>query len=64
MHATPCRGGQAGLETAPVELDATYARERPEVQPGRSVRLAVRDTGCGMDERTKARVSGLREESP
>lgn len=44
-------GGILTLETANVDVDAEAARLRPGVAPGRYVRLAVRDTGTGMDER-------------
>jgi len=50
------RGGRITVLTRNVELDEGYAREHPYVKPGRYVLLAVRDTGVGMDEATRARV--------
>ncbi len=49
-------GGKVTIETANVELDDDYARTHTEVKPGPYVMLAVADTGCGMDEATKARI--------
>jgi nitrogen-specific signal transduction histidine kinase len=43
------RGGRLTIETANVDLDATYARSRPGVKPGPHVMLAVSDTGHGME---------------
>ncbi len=50
------RGGQLTIETANVELDELYPRGHENIPPGSYVKLAVSDTGCGMDERTKARI--------
>jgi PAS domain S-box-containing protein len=49
-------GGEIAIETASVALDENYCREHQPVTPGEYVMLSVRDTGCGMDEATKARI--------
>ncbi len=49
-------GGTLTLETANVDLDEGYVRSHPGARLGRYVRLAVRDTGTGMDEKTRARI--------
>jgi two-component system, cell cycle sensor histidine kinase and response regulator CckA len=48
------KGGKIIIETANVELDETYSRDRHPVKPGSYVMLAVTDTGTGMDEATLA----------
>jgi len=50
------QGGRLTLETGNVELDEAFAREHVGVQPGPHVRLAVNDTGVGMDAATRARI--------
>jgi CheY-like chemotaxis protein len=50
-------GGTLTVETANVELDAAHAgRHATAVRPGAYVRLAVSDTGYGMDDATQARM--------
>ncbi len=49
-------GGCVTLETEAVEVDVGRDARFPTAPPGRYVRLAVRDTGVGMDDDTLARV--------
>jgi len=49
-------GGELVLETGNVEVDATRALGRLDLQPGCYVVLAVSDTGRGMDEETRRRL--------
>ena len=49
-------GGMLHLETADVDVDEEYARERPALRPGRYARISVADSGVGIDEATLRRV--------
>lgn len=49
-------GGRLLIETARVDLDQSYADTHATVVPGSYVRLAVTDTGEGMDASIRARV--------
>lgn len=49
-------GGQLLIETANVTVDESYASARPELEPGRYVRLRVSDNGSGMDQATLERA--------
>jgi len=50
-------GGVLRIETANVQVDATYAHYRNmAVAPGPYVMITVGDTGCGMDEETQSRI--------
>jgi PAS domain S-box-containing protein len=50
------RGGRLVIETGELEVDETFVREHPEAKRGAHVTLVVRDTGIGMDARTRARL--------
>jgi signal transduction histidine kinase/ActR/RegA family two-component response regulator len=50
------RGGRLTIETENVTATPEFARERPPIKPGDYVRLAVVDTGVGMDAETKAHI--------
>jgi CheY-like chemotaxis protein len=50
------QGGQLSIETANVQLDDTALSNQEAVSPGPYVMLAIRDSGCGMDADTQARM--------
>ena len=49
-------GGAIAIETTEVEMGPKDPRLRPQAAPGRYVRLAVTDTGGGMDDATIAHI--------
>jgi PAS domain S-box-containing protein len=49
-------GGTLTFETANVVLGVEYAQEHPDVTPGEYVRLAVSDTGEGMDKQVQRHI--------
>jgi CheY-like chemotaxis protein len=49
-------GGTLTIETANTECDEACANQHPETMSGPHVRLLVTDTGCGMDDHTRARL--------
>jgi PAS domain S-box-containing protein len=49
-------GGRLTITTSNAEVDADYAEQRASLRPGRYCRLAVADTGTGMDQATIDRV--------
>jgi PAS domain S-box-containing protein len=53
--ATP-PGGKVTVATADAEVDEAAALPHPDARPGPYVVLSVGDTGCGMDEATRARI--------
>ena len=48
--------GKIAVETANCALDAEYCRTHAGIIPGDYVRMAVSDSGCGMDEATMTRI--------
>jgi PAS domain S-box-containing protein len=62
LNAAEAIGSEAGsisVETGVRDVDEAYISLLPELtdlRPGRHVFLAVRDTGCGIDDAAKARI--------
>ncbi|MGX9726014.1 MAG: hybrid sensor histidine kinase/response regulator [Candidatus Electronema sp. VV] len=50
------RQGRIEIFLRETSLSAEQREDRPWLQPGRFIVLTVRDNGCGMDEKTKARI--------
>ena len=50
------QGGKLIVETAAVEFDEGFARQRPPMKAGSYVMLAISDNGSGMDQATVSRV--------
>jgi PAS domain S-box-containing protein len=50
------RGGTLTVETGNAFLNEGYAAAHPGVKPGPYVLLAVKDTGCGMDQQVQAHL--------
>jgi len=50
------QGGRITIETRSVTLDEHYVQSHPNARPGQYAMLAVSDTGCGMDDATKAHI--------
>jgi signal transduction histidine kinase/ActR/RegA family two-component response regulator len=50
------KGGTLAIQLSNIGLDEEYARSHFGVWPGRYVMLSVKDTGCGMDAETQARM--------
>jgi signal transduction histidine kinase/DNA-binding response OmpR family regulator len=49
-------GGRLTILTSAPEIDEHYVRRHPEARVGRFVSIMVKDTGCGMDVKTLARI--------
>ena len=49
-------GGRIEIETSNAAVGPAGGPAGSELGPGRSVRLQVRDNGCGMDSETRARI--------
>jgi two-component system, cell cycle sensor histidine kinase and response regulator CckA len=49
-------GGRIIIETTNLEIDETFGRQYPPIEPGRYVRLTVSDTGTGMDLETQTHI--------
>jgi len=49
-------GGVLEVSLNDVDLDADFARQHPDVKPGKFIRLMVKDTGCGMTPEATERI--------
>jgi len=55
-HAMLANGGTLDINLTPVELDDEMVRAYPNLEPGSYVKLAITDTGHGMDADTVNRI--------
>jgi CheY-like chemotaxis protein len=55
-QAIGSKQGKMEIILRQTELTASQREERPLLQPGLFIILTVRDNGCGMDEKTMARI--------
>jgi two-component system, cell cycle sensor histidine kinase and response regulator CckA len=49
-------GGKITIETANIQIDDSYVRHHPSLEPGPYVVLSVSDTGVGMDQETQSHI--------
>jgi signal transduction histidine kinase len=54
--AATAPGGQLIVQTANVEIDASFTSLHPDMKCGDHVVLTVSDDGCGMSEETLGRI--------
>ena len=50
------QGGQLTIETSNIELDESYQRLYPYINPGKYVQISVSDTGSGIDAETRKHI--------
>jgi PAS domain S-box-containing protein len=50
------QGGKLSIETSDIQLDEAYAAQHSDCQPGRYVKVAVSDNGCGMTPEVVAHI--------
>ena len=50
------QGGQLTIETSNVELDESYQRLYPYIDPGKYVQISVSDTGTGIEAETQEHI--------
>ncbi len=55
-HAMSEKGGVLEVKLASVNLGADGAAVHPDLKPGPYVSVTVKDTGCGMDDATMAKI--------
>jgi PAS domain S-box-containing protein len=55
-HSMRRGGGILGINLKEVEVDDNHSSDYPDLLPGCYLRLTVRDTGEGMDRRTRERI--------
>jgi two-component system, cell cycle sensor histidine kinase and response regulator CckA len=49
-------GGKIAIKTTNVDIDEAYALDHVYIKPGRYVKLALSDTGVGMNRETQVRI--------